>query len=183
MNPALDDFEREQEELFQRQMAFLAARSPDDRHRYADNLNWDDRLGALYWIVSQPDCDKATAVMTFWKGEPTGYDWQDCDEPMGEDEFAVAPMLKYIVQRFNTNGFPRSEIAYDCRDSHGLNIDENAEQDRQMRLGDIEYLLEQQVNFDDPTVRLHPDLMRLSIPGRTVGGYADRNEYYDLFPE
>lgn len=94
MTHALDDFDRQQEELFQRQMAFLAVRSPDDWHRYADNLNWDDRLDGLYWIVSQPDCDKATAVMTFWKGEPTGYDWQDCDEPMGENEFAVAPMLK-----------------------------------------------------------------------------------------
>lgn len=87
------------------------------------------------------------------------------------------------MQRFNTDGYTRSEIAYDCRDSHGLNIDENAERDREFRQEDIESLLEQQAQFDDPTIKLHPELMRLSIPGRKVGGYADRNEYYDLFPE
>lgn len=183
MSQPLDDFEREQEALFQRQMAFLAGRTPDDWHRYASNLNWGDRLDGLFWIVNQPDCDKATAVMIFWAGEPTGYDWQEESEPMGADEYAVAPMLKYIVQRFNAGGYPRSEIAYDFRADHGRNLAAFADADRAGRVRDIAELVERQAELNDPSIRLHPDLMALTIPGRRVGGYADHAEFYDLFPQ
>ena len=67
-----DELDRE---LLDKQIQYLSAMSPDDWHRVADVHNWDDPLDVLYWIVSQPNCDKATARLIFWKGEPTGYDF------------------------------------------------------------------------------------------------------------
>jgi hypothetical protein len=180
----MDSFELSLERLHVRQMEFLKSRSPDDWHRYAWHHNWDERLDGLFWIVSQPDCDKATATMIFWKGCPTGYDYEDDDEPMGDDVYAVAPMLRYISERFNTTGYPRAEISYDFLKDHGGGL--NAEYDsmvKEGRLRDIEELIDRQKDIDNPKVKLHTELKLLSIPGRKVGGYCDNSDFYDLFPD
>lgn len=179
----MDSVELAFERLHQRQMQFLQNASPDDWHRYADNHNWNDRLDGLFWIVSQPDCDRATAMLTFWKGEPACYDFETEDEKMGEDEYGVAPMLRYIAERFNTTGYPRSEIAYDCLEDHGLNFPEYAAMGKAGRQADIKAIIERQQDIADPLVKLHPDLQLLRISGRKVGGYADKSDYYALFPD
>lgn len=181
---SFDDFEAREERLLARQIAFLETRSPDDWHRYADDVNWDDRLDGLYWVVSQPECDRATATLIFWKGEPTGHDYEDYDGQMGDDNYAVEPLLKYIATRFNTTGFPRSEIAYDFLEVNGYDADHQyAGMLKRGRLDDFAALRERQQDIDDPRVKLHPDLAVLSIPGRKVGGPGDSSEFYDLLPK
>jgi Domain of unknown function (DUF4274) len=179
----MDSFELSIERLHARQMQFLGNASPDDWHRYANDHNWDERLDGLFWIVSQPDCDRATAILTFWKGCPTGYDYETEDAPMGDDVYAVAPLLRYISERFNTTGYPRAEISYDFRRDHGLNMEEYASADKEDRLRDIEELIDRQKDIENPKVKLHPDMKLLSIAGRKVGGYGDNREFYDLFPD
>ena len=182
MAEAMDAVELIEEMALERQVAFLAARSPDDWHRYADMYNWDVRLEPLYWIVSQPECDRATATMLFWKGEPTGYDWWECEEKLGDSSYAVEPLLQHIARRFNAGTYTRAEIAYDFLQAGGGGL--NAEYDemvRKGRLDDFELLVEQQDDCD-PAVRVHPDLMVLHLPGRKVGGFADKDEFYDLLP-
>lgn len=178
----MDNFELSEERLHARQMQFLGNGSPDDWHRYAGDHNWDEPLDVLFWIVSQPDCDRATAIMTFWQGCPTGYDYETEDEPMGEDVYAVAPLLRYISERFNTTGYPRAEISYDFQRDHGLDMEEYASVYKEGRLRDIEELIDRQKGIENPKVKLHPDLKLLSIAGRDVGGHGDNSEYYDLFP-
>jgi Domain of unknown function (DUF4274) len=180
----MDSFELSIERLHARQMQFLKDASPDDWHRYAWHHNWDERLDGLFWIVSQPDCDRATAMMTFWKGFPTGYDYEEDDEPLGDDVYAVAPMLRYISERFNTAGYRRAEISYDFLKDHGggLSTEYNSIA-KAGRLRDIEELIDRQKEIDNPKVKLHSDLRLLSIPGRKVGGYADNSDFYDLFPD
>jgi Domain of unknown function (DUF4274) len=166
-----------------RQMEFLQNASPDDWHRYAWHHNWDDRLDGLFWIVSQPQCDRATALLTFWKGCPTGYDYENDDGKMGDDIYAVAPMLRYIVERFNTTGYTRSEIAYEFMEDHGGRL--NPEYDAMvegMRPKDIEELVERGQAVADPNLRLHPDLMVLSVAGRQVGAYYD-GDFFERFPD
>lgn len=152
------------------ELAQLRAGSPDDWHRYAFDLNWDDPLDGLFWIVRQPQCDRATAHLIFWKGEPTGYEWERDDEPMGADEYAVAPMLRFIAERFNAHGFPRAEIAYDYLADHGCNMPEYHAMEKAARLRDIAELEQRQRDLD-PQVRLHPLLKALTIPGRKVAWY------------
>lgn len=179
----MDSFELSLERLNARQMNFLQNASPDDWHRYAWHHNWDERLDGLFWIVSQPQCDRATALLIFWKGEPTGYDYEIEEERMGEDIYAVAPMLRHIAERFNTTGFSRSEIAYDFQKDHGLNMPEHEAAYRSGRMRDIEELIGRQKSLIDPNLKLHPDMKLLHIPGRKVGGYDDESDFYDLFPE
>jgi len=178
----MDSFELSLERLHARQMQFLKTASPDDWHRYADNHNWNDRLDGLFWIVSQPECDKATALLTFWKGEPTCYDYETEEEKMGDDVYAVAPMLRYIAERFNKEGYTRSQIAYDFLEDHGLNDPEYKAIYEPRGRCDIQELIERQKGLTNPHVKLHPDLQLLYIYGRKVGGYDDHSDYYDLFP-
>ena len=101
------------QKLFAAQTKVLSKMDPDDWHFIADAHNWADELDVLYWIVSQPECDKATARQVFWMGEPTGHDFEECEEVMGESPYSVEPMLKYIADRFRSGGYQREEIKFD----------------------------------------------------------------------
>lgn len=161
------------------QLKHLENGTPDDWHAIASNWNWDRELDVLYWIVSQPNCDKATALTTFWRGEPTGYDYETEEEEMGESPYSVAPMLRYISERFNTSGYPRSEIAFNYLEAQGCSADsEFADMVAESRERDIEQLLERQRAVADPNVKIHPDMMVASLPGRKVRS----SELYDTFP-
>jgi hypothetical protein len=175
-------FELSVELIHLRQMEFLQKASPDDWHRYAWHHNWDDRLDGLFWIVSQPQCDRATALLTFWKGCPTGYDYENDVGKMGDDNYAVAPMLRYIVERFNTTGYARSEIAYDFLRYHGLDDTEDLVSPDDNRMRDVEELIERQRDVIDTRVKIHPDMTLLNVLGRTVGGYDD-DEFFERFPD
>lgn len=180
----MDDFEAAQERLHARQMEFLKNSSPDDWHRYAFFFNWNERLDGLFWIVGQPECDRSTALLIFWKGEPTGYDYEEEDEPMGDDIYAVAPMLRFISERFNSGGYSRAEIAYDFLEATGHDAgSEYASMIEAGRLRDFEALVERQEDVPNARVKLHPDMMVLRVPGRKVGGYDDHSDFYDRFPE
>ncbi|MBA4174733.1 MAG: hypothetical protein C0511_19285 [Hyphomicrobium sp.] len=171
-----------EQHLLARQIAFMQGKSPDLWHRFADGVNWDGSLEGLYWVVRQPACDRATAAMIFWKGEPAGYDYEDDDRRMGDDPYAVEPLLKFIAKRFNTDGFPRAEIAYHFLRSHGRGLDPQYDATvRQMRLTDIAALLERQKDHPDPLIKLHPDLARLELPGRGINAW-EPSEWDDTFP-
>jgi hypothetical protein len=171
-----------EERLLAKQIDFMKTQSPDLWHRFADGVNWDGSLEGLYWVVSQPECDKATAALLFWKGLPTDHDYEDDDQLMGDDRYAVEPLLKYIAARFNTVGFNRSEIGYHFAQSHGLGRNDRQEpMYRTSRLDDIEGLVERLEDHPDALVKLHPDLMRLEWPGRWINPYAS-SEWDDSFP-
>ena len=48
--------------------------TPDQRHLFVENYNWDHGLVPLRWIASQPDTERATVLEIFWLGEPHHYD-------------------------------------------------------------------------------------------------------------
>ncbi len=179
----VDQFEQAEARFRAQELQFLQSRSPDDWHRYAFTHNWDDGLNGLFWIVSQPSCDKATAMLIFWRGEPTAYDYETDGAKMGDDPYAVAPMLRYIAERFNTSGYPRAEIAYDFLQAAGHEPDsEFAEAIEDGRLGDIDLLLERQQSMTNARVKLHPDLQRLTLPGREVASYDNADDFHDQLP-
>lgn len=179
----VDQFEQAEAQFRAQELQFLQSRSPDDWHRYAFAHNWDDGLSGLSWIVRQPNCDKATAMLIFWRGEPTAYDYETDDSKMGDDPYAVAPMLRYIAERFNTSGYPRAEIAYDFLQAAGHEADsEFAAAIEDGRLGDIDLLVERQKPMTNARVKLHPDLQRLTLPGREVAGFDLDDDFYDQLP-
>lgn len=51
-------------------LAWVQSLSPDDWHIFCDHWNWDNGLKELDFIVSQRNCDLATAATIFYLAEP-----------------------------------------------------------------------------------------------------------------
>jgi Domain of unknown function (DUF4274) len=165
----MTDIEQFDDLLLAQQIEVLEKASPDDWHCVAATYNWDDDLRVLYWIVSQPECDKATALCVFWNGEPTGYDFENDTQIMGQDPYAVEPMLKYIVQRFNTTGYSRSEIIFDTVTSRGLsNLSAYASLRRDGIQEDFDELVDRQKDMANRTVKIHPDMGVFPTSGHKI---------------
>lgn len=85
---------------------WLTGRSPDARHAIALELNFDFAEDVFEWILTQPDCDLATAASYFWRAGPL----ERLEDPdfFGEESLA----LKRLVERVNAGFYSRSEIFY-----------------------------------------------------------------------
>lgn len=90
----------------------LLESGPDAWHEAADNWNWGYGVEPLVWIVSQDQCDKATALLIFHLGEPHFY----ADELAAGKDFAgnaTYALLQGIRDRWTSGFYRRSEIAFD----------------------------------------------------------------------
>ena len=92
---------------------------PDDWHLVADGWDWERGEDPLWWIVTRPNCDRATALMVFWGTRPHLYlgqpDWRAVDV----DEY---DLYHTIRARWAAGFYTRSEIAFDV-DDHADPID------------------------------------------------------------
>ncbi len=87
---------------------WLKRHGPAEWHGYVERHHWDgENTAPLEWIVSQPDCDAATALTIFWMAEPDYYlDGEHDHDP-------VAQLLLAIAARWQGEGFPRQRFAFD----------------------------------------------------------------------
>lgn len=147
----------------EREIAWLRAASPDDWHRVALDYNWDEGVETLYWIVQQPDCDRATALDIFWKGQPAWYLYLALKEGRDEADDPTWTMLKYIAARIHARGYTRSKIAFDA--TPALRQD----------FAELSGYAEQLAN---PPLRPHRDMLR-SARGREIVNDMD---FYRRYP-
>jgi hypothetical protein len=94
---------------------------PDAWHCVAEGWNWDAGEDPLWWIVTRPDCDRATALMVFWKTVPYHYlgrqPWETT-EPVDYDLYHT------IRARWAGGFYTRAELAFDCeRDVYPVDFD------------------------------------------------------------
>lgn len=88
--------------------------TPDQRHVAADLWNWDYSHAPLLWMIRQTDCDKATALSIFFKGEPFFYLQFAADRSaVPGHAVEVFDLLTEIRLRFAKGFYTRSEIAFD----------------------------------------------------------------------
>ena len=87
---------------------WLAANSgPEDWHRFALGANWDMHEPELFeWIARQPDCDKATALVLFWKASPD----YAIEFPEGFHEHRG--LVDLIRERWSAGEYQRTEFAF-----------------------------------------------------------------------
>ncbi|MBX5192778.1 DUF4274 domain-containing protein [Rhizobium sp. NZLR3b] len=85
---------------------WLTGRSPDARHAIAEDLNFDFAEDVFEWILTQPDCDLATAASYFWRAGPL----ERLEHPDTFEEDILT--LKRLVDRVNAGFYRRSEIYY-----------------------------------------------------------------------
>lgn len=149
--------------LFEREIAWLKTATPDDWHRVALDYNWDEGVETLYWIVQQPDCDRATALDIFWKGQPAWFLCLALKEGRDEADDQTWTMLKYIAARINARGYTRSKIAFDATPSLRQDYDELAGYAKQL---------------PNSPLQAHRDMLR-SARGREV---VNDMEFYRRYP-
>ena len=160
------DLDEDERAHLEANIAWLEAADPDDWHRVSIDFNWDEPLYVLDWIVRQPNCDVATALDIFWKGEPECWlveEVSDDEEPNGYS-WLNAKICVNIAKRVREGGYTRSEIAY---------VPEPFTRTSYLQLADAEKELER------PNIRTCPDLIR-ERKGRKVDVNAD---FYRRYPE
>ncbi len=161
----MDDLNEEDSKHLARQIAWLNSHGPDDWHRVALDFNWDGPLYVLDWIVRQEDCDMATALTIFWKGEPAYWidDAQSSDEEPNGFSYLNRKLCTYIAGRIGQRGYKRSKIGFAPDAWTKQSFDE---------LVDMESALSQ------PRFRTHRDLLR-RCRGRRVTNDPD---FYSRYP-
>lgn len=89
---------------------WLSHQSPDVWHEVASNLNWDNSLPVLDWIVSQRACDRATAALVFWTAGPlysmrvlATNEWR-CED--------THRLITKILRNWKSGFYTRSELAW-----------------------------------------------------------------------
>jgi hypothetical protein len=98
-------------------VTWLQQRSPDVWHSVAEHLNWDFAEDVIEWIVSQPQCDLATAALVFWKAGPDH--WCQFPNANAVPDFQVDNFnfCKSLVDRANSGFYIRRELAFGGYDS------------------------------------------------------------------
>ncbi len=99
---------------------YLEGASPDDWHQVAWNWNWDSDETYLRWIVRQPNCDRGTALLIYWYGQPgvcAEYASRDAVPEFSQDAY---DLLMEIETRYITGGYTRQEIVFDPRNDTGF---------------------------------------------------------------
>jgi Domain of unknown function (DUF4274) len=160
------DLDEDEKAHLEANIAWLAAADPDDWHRVSIDFNWSEPLHVLDWIVRQPNCDVATALDIFWKGEPECWLVEEgsSDEAPNGYSWLNAKICEYIAKRVGEGGYTRSEIAY---------VPEPSTRVFYLQLADAEKELER------PNIRTCSDLIR-ERKGRNVDVDAD---FYRRYPE
>jgi len=154
--------DEEERNLFAANVAWLEEADPDDWHRVALDFNWSNTPYVLDWIVRQPDCDAATALTIFWKGEPGC--WIEKEEDPDSHFCLNQKICIYIANCIKEGNYQRSNIAfypdvYTKKDFFDLSEEEN--------------------RLESPMFRTHTDLIR-KRRGRKVVNDA---EFYRRYPE
>ena len=129
-----------------------ASRDPDDWHRLALFGNWDVVQPARFRrIAEQPNCDRATALLLFWKSEPEYYLEFADRAAVPEVNRAGYDLIVLIRERWEAGAYTRAELAFD-RERDAWPLDFAA--------------LERQ--FGARVEMFMPRSMRISLPGRRL---------------
>ena len=155
---------------FYKWLAFGDA-NPDDWHRFAMEGNWDFHGDEIYlWIVSQTDCDKATALLYFWKAQPE-YELEHPEASNAHDREGYA-LINFIRERWLAGFYVQSELAF----SREIDLWPTDVEDFDRRFG-------------VQTYGTLPQSMRISLPGRRletsdlIEGIPKRFWPEDLWPD
>ncbi|WP_052248439.1 DUF4274 domain-containing protein [Chryseobacterium taiwanense] len=92
-------------------------------HYLVDIYNWDDGVEVLLWIVNSNKCDKATALMIFWRACPDYYLEKEENE-LDVYEREINHLLKTIIESFKSNKFKRSIFSYNPQEDFEIEEDQ-----------------------------------------------------------
>ncbi|MBL7717372.1 MAG: DUF4274 domain-containing protein [Flavipsychrobacter sp.] len=133
------------------QQAFNTINNPLELHFIADNYNWDDGVELLDWIINSPLCDKATAMMLFWRAQPDYYTEYATKEEANYDG-DIWMLLQRIIQNVEKGFYTHQQLEYDSRKDPAA----------------------EKIDMDNPNSKWKiPDYMKVALKGTNV------NEFYE----
>ena len=91
---------------------WLQAASPDQWHQAAESYNWTYGSAPMHWIVSQRDCDLATAVLLYYLSGPSYY-WEFTPGNVPDHAREGFPLVWTARTRVAAGDYKRAEIAFD----------------------------------------------------------------------
>ena len=104
----------------------LAEMSAEELHAFVEQMNWDGGgANRLKRVLAHPLCDRGTALMAYWRGQPTFFlpyqtreRVRDELEPDALEEF---DLLRDIERRFANEDFASAICAFDPTNDGGHN--------------------------------------------------------------
>lgn len=99
---------------------YLEDNGPDEWHKIASGWNWDAGVEPLDWIIRQPQCDQATALLIYWKGGPGFLAQYGSRHEVPSHALANYDLVKEVERRYVAGFYTRHEIAFDPRKHSGL---------------------------------------------------------------
>src|ERR1700741_51804 len=91
---------------------FKELTSSPQLHYLANIYNWDDGPDVLNWVIDSPLCDFGTALLIFWRAEPSYYTKYSSVSDAGYDGEVLHLLLK-IISKYKSGHFKYSKIKYD----------------------------------------------------------------------
>lgn len=91
----------------------LATLNTEELHYLATIVNWDSDIPTIQWIVNQPICSKATALMLFWQAQPMDFLCYSLKAKSIGDDISIFELIKNIMLKFQQNFYIEADIHYD----------------------------------------------------------------------
>lgn len=95
--------------------------TPSDLHRRAEEYNWDSGVAGARSIAEHPGCDRATALLLYWRLSPHYFRrYASVDEAPARvrDE---AHLVRDIETRLLAGSYRTNALSFDPVDDHGVN--------------------------------------------------------------
>ena len=87
-------------------ISWMSGQPPSVWHEVALGYNWDANAALeLGWIIDQADCDLATALVVFLRGESTDFMWRLSLDDLPEYQLETFKMLDRIGKRIERGGY------------------------------------------------------------------------------
>jgi len=108
-----------EKELHNLVIKYLEKSEPPDWHQVAWNWNWDNRIEPLRWIIENPKCDKGTALLIYWYGNPGWYTKYDNKDQVSVYEMDNYLLVKDIEEKYLSGYYKNENIYFDPKDDEG----------------------------------------------------------------
>jgi hypothetical protein len=100
-------------------------KNPEKLHKFVEDYNWDDGEEILEQIIRDPRCDKATALMVYWRSQPYLY------EPKDEYRDTILPFI--IEENFQRDFYASSDNHFDPSNDRGTDYTEEYKNSNPLR--------------------------------------------------
>jgi hypothetical protein len=100
---------------------YLEKSGPKMWHQVAMNWNWDGDNEPLTWMIRQPKCDSATALLIYWHGAPAWYCQYANSSEVKPHEMKTYTLIKEIEQKYSGGFYSDQNIYFDPADDDGTN--------------------------------------------------------------